>query len=406
LPLAASALVALLSWGVTPTYAHAQDAGAPRSSRALDSGRRVDVTVVAGKEDARELVNTICEVVGRLGLPVRARTLEQAPPQGGEETSGPGLARAEIDLTTPNLVQVLVYGKSGQLVLMQRFARNASEPVLREEIADAVRSAVEAQLLIEPEGQGPTASPGPATGTPPPPPLGRGPAWVSPFSAAVPPVAEPPALVLPVAPPVAPVEHPSGEATSAPKVPMRGVAVDLSALAGIGGFAWQTTSVVGHLGGEVTVAYRKWLNPSLSVTGEYVLPFGASDPSNAVEVHASVASVRVVPAIQVFHTSRFAIETGAGAGIDVINVQPTAKETRIDPVLRGVVAARLGLASRIVLSLAFAYDLDVALHRPRYDVPDDQRIHVLATWLGRPVGFVGLTFSALGDARFTSGVFR
>jgi hypothetical protein len=364
------------------------------------------VTVVAGSEDARELVNTICEVVGRLGLPVRARTLEQAPAEGTEETSTPGLARAEIDVTSPNVAQVLVYGKSGQVVLMQRFARNASAAVLREEIADAVRSAVEAQLLIEPERQGQTTNPGLATGAPPPPPppLGRGSGWVSPFSAAVPPVAEPPALVLPVAPPMAPVERPSGEATSPPKVPMRGVAVDLSALAGIGGFSWQT-SVVGHLGGEVAVAYRKWLNPSLSMTGEYVPPFGARSG-----LQASVASLRVVPAIQVFHASSFAIDAGAGAGIDVINVEPSPLlpngATRIDPVLRGMAAARLGLAPRIILSVMFAYDLDVALHRPRFAMREDPSIPVMATWLARPVGLVGLTFAAIGDARFASGLLR
>jgi hypothetical protein len=422
---AAIALAALCTVFATLGVARAQEAGVPKASRPLHNGRGVDVTIVAGSEDAQPLVEAIREVVGRLGLPVSAHVVQEAPPETGEGVPTQGLARAAIDLTSPGGVQVAVYGKNGQLALLRLFARNASASVLREEIADAVRSAVEAQLLIDPERrnaasaptQGPTATGGASTG----PTAGLAPSIAEPPVAearvAEPPVAEPRAAKARVAeppspPPAAPVGPPRGEAPAPATTPDQGLALDLTALGGIGGFAWTTAAVVSHVGGQAAWTYRKWLNPSLTVSGEYLLPFEAK--TSDVTATASVVSLRIVPAVEVFHARSVAVDLGVGAGIDVISVQPPSKHppnigatagTRTDPVLRGAVTAYAGLAPRIVLSLTIAYDFDVAAPHPRF-VFADEASPVLAPWRARPLALVGLTFAALGEARFASGFFR
>jgi hypothetical protein len=412
-----SVLAALGFWFMGLGVARAQDSGAARPSRQYDSGRAVDVTVVAGGEDVKDLVNTVREVVGRLGLQVRAKVTQEAIPETGESAATRRLARAEINLLAPDAVQVVVYGRSGQVVLQQRFGRNVSAPVLREEVADAVRSAVEAQLLIDPERAGQAGTSGPPTGARTPGRVDTGPPAASPFSVAEPPVAEPPALVLP---PAAPVEPPRSEAPATQVTPLKRLAVDLAALAGVGVFA-KRSGVVTRLGGAATISFRKWLNPSLILAGEYLLPFQAVFEGVVAQAHASAASVRIVPAIQVFHTRNIAIDVGAGAGIDVINVQLWPAQspaylsvngtpsTRMDPVVRGLASAHMGLAPRIALSLDVACDVDVAAQVPDYVVEEGgTRYHLLnlGPWRVRPLVLVGLTLAALGESRLASGVFR
>jgi hypothetical protein len=418
-PLGWSVLGALGFWFMGLGVARAQDSGAARPSRQYDSGRAVDVTVVAGGEDVKDLVNTVREVVGRLGLQVRAQVAQEAVPETGESAATRRLARAEINLLAPDAVQVVVYGRGGQVVLQQRFGRNVSAPVLREEVADAVRSAVEAQLLIDPER---ATAPAPTTSAPT---RARavdtaaGPA--SPFSVAEPPVAEPPALAPPAVVSVAPVQPPPSEAPARPVASWaRPLALDLTALAGVGAFA-KRSGVVTRLGGAVTISFRNWLNPSLILAGEYLVPFQAGFDNIAARANASVTSVRVVPAIQVFHTRNIAIDVGAGAGIDVIDVQLKPPQspaylsvngtppTRTDPVLRALASAHMGLASRIALSLDVACDVDVAAQVPDYVVEEGgTRYHLLnlGPWRVRPLVLVGLTLAALGESRLASGVFR
>jgi hypothetical protein len=412
--LAGSLLAALCSALFVLREARAQDAGAPKSYRPFDSGRRVDVNVVAGTEDARELVNTICEVVGRLGLPVNAHIVEQRPPESASDGQTPGIARVEIDLTSPSTAQVVVYGRGGDVVAMQRFARNTSSPVLREEIADAVRSAVEAQLLIEPEPSGRFVPSAASTGAGnaghrAPARVDAAPAGTSPFSVGEPAVAEPPSLT---PPPVALVAPTPSEAPVGRPSPVRWLEVDLSALAGVGDFE-KRVSVVSRLGGEATVVYRKWLNPSLIIAGEYVVPFDTTS-QQGVTAHSSIASMRVVPAIQVFHTPIIAIDVGAGVGIDVMNTRLASSNatatnnspsTRLDPVLRGLAAAHLALAPRVAISLNIACDIDVATNTPGYYVKSDAGYYyVFSPFRVRPLALLGLTFAAFGEARLTSGI--
>jgi hypothetical protein len=422
-----SALAAVCTVCAALGVARAQDAGVPKASQPLHHGRGVDVTIVAGGEDAQPLVEAIREVVGRLGLLVSAHVVQEAPPETGEVVPTQGLARAAIDLTSPGGVQVAVYGKNGHLALLRTFARNASASVLREETADAVRSAVEAQLLIDPDRRTvssapthePTATGGAGTG----PTAGLAPSIAEPPVAgsrvaeprvAAPRVAEPRVAEPTSPPPAAPVGPPRREEPAQAATPDQGLSLDLTALGGIGGFAWTTAAVVSHIGGQAAWIYHKWLNPSLTVSGEYLLPFDAK--TTDVTATASVVSLRIMPAVEVFRSPSVAIDVGAGAGIDVISVQPpwrhppnygATAETRTDPVLRGAVTAYAALAPRIVFSLTIAYDLDVAAPHPRF-VFHDPASAVLAPWRARPLALVGLTFAAIGEARFApaSGFFR
>jgi hypothetical protein len=405
-------LAALCAGVFASQTARAQDLSAPRADSVPPALSRavVDVTVAAGGNDAGPLVETIRELLGRLGINVNAQLVAHSG-SPAEAASDFPLARVRIDLESPREAKVLVYGRTGEVALRQSFARDASPAVVREEVADAVRSAVEAQLLRDPQraaaATAASAAPAPAeapiVSTPPPPPAPPA-APPTPSPAPEPPAAEPPQSEAPPTPPPA---------------WLRGLALDVTALAGAGPYAGNAV-LIPRIGGGVTVASRRWLRPSLTVTGEYMAQFNVSSPSpQIVTAQVSNVSVRAIPAIQIFHASWIAVDVGVGGGGDVLTVERRSAPTgsilgqsttsSVEPILCGVVAGHLGLTPGVALTLAVGSDVDVAYSQLHYlvgnritNVPSD----VLSPWRVRPFLLAGFAFTALGERRFSKAVIQ
>ncbi|HLK35333.1 MAG TPA: hypothetical protein VKU41_01190 [Polyangiaceae bacterium] len=378
-----AALVALLG----AYAAHAEDAAPPATAP-----RAVQVSITGGAEEGARVADTIRELIGRLGLPIDAHVSAAAP---AAAPAGSYVARAEVDLTSPASATVVVYGRTGEVVLRQTFARDASPSVVREEVADAVRSAVEAQLYTDSQRQAAaasSASSAPTTFTPPEPP--------------------PPASAAPApAPAPAPALAPEGPSPFAEAWRRMAFALDVTALAGGGSFA-TGSEFVPRVGGAVVLAARRGIQPSLALSGYYVPPFDTQGAAG-VTAHALVSSYRALVGVRVLRASWAALDASAGGGFDVLNVDPYAPPVatrdftmRTDAILSVAVVGHAALAPGVALTLALGGDADVI--RPRsYGVQTGTaETDVLAPWPVRPTAMAGLTFTALGERRFARSLIR
>jgi hypothetical protein len=336
-----------------------------------------DVTIIGGGSDVDSLVDTIRELMGRLGLALTAHVAKTAT-----DVAPAPSARVvvEIDFTPPGEIVLSVRSDTGHAPGRRRIARDGSASVVREEVADAVSSMVAAQLM---SGAAPDAGAARSeTAEPPPPP-----------SPAPPPALEP----APEAPP------------PAPRAP-RPFAIDLTTFAGVGPFA-DDASVVGRLGGGIVLASRRGLRPSIALTGEGFLPFDST--TDGVVAHTSVGSVRAVSAIEILRLdSWLAIDVGAGFGFDVVSVDPAVPtgasaypRTEADPVACASIAANFALTPGVVLTLMALGDVDLAPHSYVVSIvtgPGTSEDPLFAPWRVRPAALVGFTFTTFGDARFAS----
>jgi hypothetical protein len=338
----------------------------------------VDVTLIGGG-DVDSLVDTIRELVGRLGL-----TLTPHVAKAATDVAPATSARVtvEIDFTAPGEIVLSVRSDAAHAAGRRRIARDGSASVVREEVADAVSSMVQAQLMSD---EVPDAGPVPSeTAEPPPPPP----------------------------PPPPPTREQVPEAPPAPPAP-RTFAIDLTTFAGVGPFAGNAT-VVGRLGGGIVLASRRGLRPSLALTGEGSLPFESS--ADAVVAHTTVESVRAVAAIEILRShSWLAIDVGVGFGFDLVSVDSTSplanamtySPAKTDWMAGASIAANLALATGVVLTLTALGDVDlVASHR--YVVQNGtgpgaiQDSLLFTPWSVRPAAMLGFTFTTFGDARFAS----
>ncbi len=367
-------------------------AGRARAEPGDAAAASVDVTIVGGGSDAEPLMDTIRELLGRLGLTVSGHF------QRTDALAGPARAHVEIDLGVPGEVVLSVRSDAAHAPVRRTIARDGSGSIVREEVADAVRSAVESQLLSDEQR---AAAPAPAS----------------------PPEVAPPA-VTPATPPspsvTAPVptkESPTAESPAvAPRPSSPWFAVDVTTLAGAGPFA-TNSGIVGRFGGGLSLASRRGLRPSLAVTGQALLPFDAT--SDNVSAHATIESVRVVPSIEALRSySWFALEVGAGLGVDVLNVYPnptsvpagshTVGSLRTDPIACVILVGHFALTPGVVLTLAIAADVDPSARQ--YLVKSDTTAvgdpvtsgTVLSPWVVRPMVQAGFTFTAFGEGLFAS----
>jgi hypothetical protein len=360
--------MAVLLAGVLPAWeAYAQPAPPPGD---------VDVTLVGGG-DVDSLVDTIRELVGRLGLtltPHVANTATDVVPAPSARVI------VEIDFTAPGEIVLTVRSDAAHAAGRRRIARDGSASVVREEVADAVSSMVEAQLM---SSEAPDAGPAPSeTAEPPPPP-----------------------------PPPPPVREQVPEAPPARPAP-RTFAIDLTTFAGVGPFAGNV-SVVGRLGGGIVLASRRGLRPSLALTGEGFLPFDTSN--DGVTAQTTIESVRAVAAIEILRSSSWlAVDVGAGFGFDLVSVDPTTVPAGAQPSPRtkgyamasASIAANLALTPGVVLTLTALGDVDLASRRS-YVVQNDTGLGppqdlLFAPWPVRPAALLGFTFTTFGDGRFAS----
>jgi hypothetical protein len=347
-------------------FAQVPEGGSAASAQ--DSTRTVDVTIVDGGDDADLLMDTIRELVGRLGLGVTPHRVSASEAQSPSSPAA-GLS-VWIDFASRYEVMTIV--RNGPTEVRRKIPRDGSPAIVREEIGEAVRSAVESQLLTD-------ATP----------------------SAPVPPSA-------PLAPtPAAPVVL---EAPSAPAASSHGLALDVTTVAGAGAIA-SNTGPVAHVGGGLVVASRREWRPSLSMTAEYV-PFDAV--SNGVNARTSFVSLRAVAAFEVVHRSWVAIDVGAGGGVDIIVVSasdPSAStasmvtvspnvQTLLDPVLTARATAYVALTPGVSLTLVAGSDIDLESIHYAYAYQGVQSGDVLVPWRLRPVVLAGFTFTALGGGLF------
>jgi hypothetical protein len=134
-----------------------------------------------------------------------------------------------------------------------------------------------------------------------------------------------------------------------------------------------------------------------------------------VSSHASVVSLRAIPAVEVLHARWFALDVGAGAGFDVLTVAPRSEQlpptslgaqtSRVDPVLTAVATAHAAIAAGVVLLLAAGADVDFA-SRHYVLAQGTTDTDVLAPSRVRPTILLGFGFTALGEGHSTSGEAR
>jgi hypothetical protein len=372
-------IAAVLLAGVLPVRdARAQSAAHPQGD--------VDVTLIGAVADADGLVDTIRELVGRLGLTLTPHVAKTAADVGPAPSAR---VIVEVDFTPPGEIAMSARSGAEHPPARRRIARDGSPAVIREEVADAVSSMVESQLMAD-ETRKAVAAQNPTPETPPPPP---------------PPETPPP-------PP-----PPTREQASEAPVPTRGsprwFAVDLTTFAGAGPFAGNV-GIVGRIGGGVVLASRRGLRPSLTLSGAGLLPFNTPSTEN-VTARGEIESFRAIAAIEVLRSySWFALDVGAGLGLDLLSINPAAlapavlsPATSTDFIACAEVAANFALTPEVMLTIAALGDGDLTSHS--YQVKTSAGVTSPATtdalltpWPVRPAAFAGFTFTTFGDGRFAS----
>jgi hypothetical protein len=350
-----------------------QGSGVPDAASSPDSTHMVDVTIIAGGDEADPLIGSIRELLGRLGLDVVTHVVAAAPAPPPPDAAG---LSVWVDLASRYEAATIV--RRGRTEVRRTIPRDSSPAVVREEISEAVRSGVEAQLQAD---ESRSAPPPPAPETP--------------LNPTAPPVAAPERLPPPPAP------------TSS-----RWFALDLTVLAGGGPVA--DGAATARFGGGVVVGSRRRLRPSLAVTGAYFVPFETSKAG--VQAQATFVSLRAVPSIEVLHVPWLGLNAGAGGGLDIISVGSSASgqpppdtmvvsapsvPNRVDPILTALTTAYVQLAPSVAFTIVAGIDVDFV--PPQY-VATSQSVAtaVLEPWRVRPFALAGFTFTAVGSELFAA----
>ncbi len=317
----------------------------------------VDVELSGAGEQTDALFDAIREPLSRLGLEVHA-----APGAPGTKLV------VQVDLSSRYDAIVVVHG--GPTEIRRTVPRDGPPNVVRDEIAEAVRSSVEAELLAE------QAPPSPAPAPPQP--------------------AAPPGLV----PVVVQPDH------VAPPAATSAFALDVATLAGIGPIAGNA-DLTPHIGGGLVASSRSRLRPSIAVTATYVVPF--TTHFDEVAADTTIVTVRAVPSIEVWRSTALALDVGAGAGIDVVSVHASVQppslnisrfdESRVDPMLTGLAIGYVSLTPGVALTLVVGAEWD--LFPREFQVGGPGGGDILRPWRVRPVALAGFTFTALGSGLFS-----
>jgi hypothetical protein len=359
----------------------------------------VELVVIGGGHEAFALLDTLRELLGRVGLVLEAHAVATSV-EVASIPRGSAVARVQVDLRSAAEAVIVTEGRR-QAPKQRTVRRDPSPSIAREELAQAIQSGVEAQLFADPDARtgatvvdgGPAVEPAPSV--------------VSPEVA--PPVASVPAPSQPSLPPDVPLAVPLAREAPVPSRAPSSLGVDVSTLAGGGWFA-SGSGPVAALGGDVTVAGRRGWRPSVSLAARAVLPFGGS--ADAVTGHASAFAVRALVGVEVVRASWIALVGGGGGGADVLWASSSsallppsvlgADTTRADPMLSAFVAAHVRLVPSVVLTVMALGDLDLA--PSRYVVVQGAAVEpVLAPWTVRPTLLAGFTFTALGQPIFAHG---
>jgi hypothetical protein len=104
------------------------------------------------------------------------------------------------------------------------------------------------------------------------------------------------------------------------------------------------------IGARLDPGRAAW-RPALWILGEYHPPFGGD--AQPVGVRTSVWSLRALPMLQLFDSTRVLVEAGAGGGVDIVSLSPgenaggahfASTPVEASPILTGALAAHLTLA--------------------------------------------------------------
>ncbi len=378
----------------------AAPAPAPAPASAAPSRRVVEVLVAGGGADAASLEDTIRELLGRLTLVMESQSVGHvdADDPSFRSTARPSLlARVGIDLRARDVAVItIVDGRTGDVTMRRSVRRDGSPAVVREEVAHVVQAAVDPMLLTERDR---------AAAPPPPPPPAPPPPQPAP-----PPVAEPVAEPAPVPAPGAPASNaPPGRDRVAGAPDGRApLALDLSTMAGAGSFA-SGAGAVARAGGGAALVWRHGLRPSVGLAAQYVFPFETG--SDVALAHVGVASFRGALGLELYGSSMFAIDVGAGGGVDLLQVEPRSNALpadrlgpptgRVDPIASASITGHLAIGAGTALSLMLASDVDLA-SRHWVVAGGGAPVEAFAPSRVRPLAMIGFTFTAVGDPRFAT----
>ena len=333
--------------------------------------RAVEVVLVGGKGETGALVDTMRELLGRLGLVLDVRTVAQpddarAPPRGSVA------ARVEIDLRSDKDTTIVAFGKDG-IPHRRTLRRDPSLSIAREELAHAIQTVVCASLVADAV---PPEAPNAQPHDPP-----RGDTAVAPTGLSAPaPKIERDALLAKVRSPLA---------------------VDVNMLAGGGGFGDNAGAVM-RVGAGAALVYRHGLSPSLGIDVHYVAPFDVSSPR--VTANASDLMFRGMAGATFFRNTWFALHAGIGGGADVLMVNARSAvldtvnksvPTFVDPILSSMVGADIGVVRNVSLTLRFVVDVDLASNRYLLDHGTSQEV-IFSPWNVRPALLLGFNFTPFG----------
>jgi hypothetical protein len=367
--------------GAAVPAAHARSvSGSPALKR-----RTVSVEIRGARADSPILAATLFEVLTSLGLSM----VEPRAAGSGSEL----LASVEIERSA-DAARVVVISPSGSTVL-DRVVSDPNPEIEREKIVAATRGAVEARLFAEQDHDPVRESP--ATS-------------FSPVKA--PPPATLPSALVRLAEPGPPVAAAERASESGPSL-ASDLALDGSLFSGVGPVA-ADAGMVTRVGGAATLVYRRGLEPALTLSGLYALPFDLGGQSGS-GARASVMCARALGTIQAFRRPWFVIDVGVGGGLDAMTVKPRTAalpvptvptQPSFEPVITAVAAARFPVASNLVLTLSAALDVNPwhagaggaggapALVQGSSDL--------LSMWMMRPMLLAGFSFTAAGRSRFAA----
>ena len=368
----------------------AAQTAAPAPAQPTAARRIVEVHVAGASNDASSLDDTLRELLGRLTLVMESQSVTRLDTDDASfrSTARPSmLARVGIDMRATDVAVVtIVDGRTGDVTLKRSLRRDGPPAVVREEIAHVVQAAIEPMVLAE-RDRANTPVPAPA---PPPPP-------------APPPEPTPP----PPEPTPTPIAEPTPRDAVTPAPGARSpLALDIATVAGAGAVA-SGAGVVARAGGGATLVYRRSVRPSIGLSAQYVFPFEAG--SEVALAHVGAASFRAMGGLEIFGSPSFAVDVGAGGGVDLFSVEPRSNAlpsdrlgmstTRADPVATAAITGHLAIGAGTALSLMIAADIDFA--SPHWVVVSDGAVSdAFAPSRVRPLAMLGFTFTAVGDSRF------
>lgn len=403
-------LVPLLVVAAQPARAQLSTGDAPEAA-----ARVAQLIVVGGGRDVAALLDTVRDRLERVGLVIEVHSV--ATPAGAASLPrGSTAARVQVDLRSSDEAVIVTEGRR-QAPKQRTLRRDRSPTLAREELAEAIESAVESQLFADPEQNRRAAAPADAAGEPDAGTSDGGTSGAGASNAGASgaasgassePGVTPPATSEASPPPLAVVpaqalagEAPAGRGTSS------SLGLDVSTLAGGGWFASAVGPVVAF-GGDVTLASRRGWRPSLALSARSVLPFEGS--ADSVTCHVSAFALRALAGIELARASWIALVAGGGGGTDVLWAEPRSAvlapsvlgvaTTRADPVVSAFVAAHVALVPGVAMTVAVLGDLD--LTPSRYVIVDGTAVEpVLAPWSVRPTLLAGFTFTAFGQPSFS-----